>query len=341
MFLNIDGIKNVPRLPVQALLKEDSFLTQRRTIRIVGLLIKCVQLAKGGSLMVNNPFIEQRITALEISMLDLKEIVSEVSRQIAINSLEIKESQIHASQNVAQLSLEMRDFKNEMRLFKHEMTGFKDEMLDFKDEMKVFKDEMKVFKSEMLDFKDEMKVFKSEMLDFKDEMRDFKNESILFREEMRQEKRQHNLEMGKIANRQGRMTEDLVAPSLCRIMKQALNIDQGEGCIANVRVVRPLRGDRKRTREFDVIVECEDYVLVNETKNSMTSRDVEHWLKTVLKVRDYFPEFSGRKIIGSVASLYLAPSVVNFATKNGVLALAVGEELLDILNPHGFEPKSW
>lgn len=255
---------------------------------------------------MKHPLIEHRIEPLETSMTDLKEIVAEISRQMAINSLEIKESQIRVESDLALLSMEMKDFKNEM--------------LEFKVEMKDFKDEMK---------------------DFKDEMRDHKNESILFREEMRQEKLRHNLELWKIANKQGRMAEDLVAPSVCRIMKEALGIDDSEGCIANVRVIRPYKGDRKNTREFDVISECRDYVLINETKSSVISRDVQGLLKAISRIRDYFPEFENRKLIGSVASLHIAPSVVNFATKNGILALAVGHELMDIQNPAGFRPTIW
>ena len=278
---------------------------------------------------MNNPFTEQRVSSLEISMADLKEIVAEVSRQVAMNCLAIKESQMQAAQSVSQLSLEMKDFKQEMLVFKDDSQDFKDEMLTFKDEMKDFKDEMKDFKDEMRTFKDEMKVFKDEMKDFKDEMTESKREAD-------RERRRHNLELGKIANKQGRMAEDLVAPSVCRIMKQALGIDKNEGCLANVRVIRPFRGDRKKTCEFDVIAECKDYVLVNETKSSLTARDVQHLLRTISRIRDYFPEFSDRKLIGAVASLHVAKSVVNFATKNGVLALAVGAELMDIQNPEGF-----
>lgn len=241
---------------------------------------------------MKHPPIEHRIEPLERSMTDLKEIVAEISRQMAKNSLEIKESQIRVQSDLALLSMEMKDFKNEMLGFKHEM-------------------------------------------------RDFKNESILFREEMRQEKLRHNLELGKIANKQGRMAEDLVAPSVCRIMKEALGIDDSEGCIANVRVIRPYKGDRKNTPEFDVISECRDYALINETKSSLVSRDVQGLLKTISRIRDYFPEFENRKLIGSVASLHIAPSVVNFATKNGILALAVGHELMDIQNPAGFRPTIW
>jgi len=91
--------------------------------------------------------------------------------------------------NVDQLSLEMRDFKEEMREFKEEMKDFKDEMRDFKDEMK----------------------------DFKDEMREFKDQS-------EKDRRAFNKQLGENSNKQGRMVEDIVEPSMDRIFKELLGL---------------------------------------------------------------------------------------------------------------------
>jgi hypothetical protein len=159
--------------------------------------------------------------------------------------------------------------------------------------------------------------------------------------ESRNDKREHNLELGRIANKQGRMIEDLVEPSIGRIMKEALGLDQAEPCIENFRVIRPFRGDRSRRREFDAIAECQSYVLINETKSDITSRDIDRLIEKTKGIRDYFPEFAGRKLIGCVSSLHLDDSVINYATRKGVLALAVGDELMDIKNPPGFVLSTW
>ncbi len=112
---------------------------------------------------MSNPFMESRITSLEISMADFKEIVAE-------NSRENREGRERSDR---------------------EFAGFQKEMRENQDRTDRILDELS-----------------REMKEFKDEMR--------------QERRKHNLEMGRIANKQGRMAEDLVAPSICRIMKEAL-----------------------------------------------------------------------------------------------------------------------
>ena len=259
---------------------------------------------------MNNPFMEQRVSELEISSAQLKEAVYEVSRLMAQNSLETRE-------NLDRLSLEMREFKDEMarnsRETRENLDRLSLEMREFKDEMREFKDEMSKFKKEMSDSK----------------------------KRMEEEQRRFNLELGNIANRQGRMTEDIVAPSICRVMKEALEIDEDEECIPNIRIIRRFKGKKGKTREFDVIAECREYVLVNETKNNPNAQDVDNLLQTISVVRDYFPEFHDRKIVGAIASLHVAPSVVNYATSKGVLALAVGDELMDIQNPPGFKLAIW
>ncbi len=181
----------------------------------------------------------------------------------------------------------------------------------------------------------------AEMAEFKEEMREFKEEMRQFREDNKRENREFNRSLGDIANKHGRLIEDIVAPSICRVMKLALGMDEDASCYSNERIKRALRGDFRRIREFDVVAECGDYVMVNDTKSSLRAKDVTDLIETISVVREYFPEFKGRKIIGSIASVYVDESVVNFATRNGVLALAVGDELMDIRNPKEFRPAVW
>ncbi len=104
---------------------------------------------------------------------------------------------------------------------------------------------------------------------------------------------------------------------------------------------RLLNGAFTKLREFDVVAECGDYVMTNETKSSLSAKDVNNLIAVIEQSREYFTEFRDRKIIGSVASLSVSRDVVNLATKKGVLALGVGDELMDIQNPAGFKPAVW
>jgi hypothetical protein len=155
---------------------------------------------------------------------------------------------------------------------------------------------------------------------------------------MERDRRDLNKQLGEIANKQGRMTEDLVAPSICRILREVVNCPVNEGCGLLVRPRRINPNNRSRTKEFDAIAECGDYVLVNETKSNLKPSDINKLMKTIQEVREYFPEYADKKIIGSLATLYVDDSLVKFASRKGVLILAVGHELMDVMNGPGFKP---
>jgi len=243
--------------------------------------------------------IEERVTNLEGLMAQLIHVVTRVELQ------------------VEQLSYEMRGFKDEMRGFKDEMLEFKDEMLEFKDEMREFKDEMRGFKDEMLEFKDEMRDFKDEMSDSKTEM---------------------NKKWGELANKMGTLAEDIVAPSIPRILRLVIECPNDGLDSMAVRVRRRHPVERGRMQEFDVVAMCGEYVLINETKSSLYVRDVDDFIRTLSQTREFFPEYADKKIIGALASLYVDERVVQRAQKKGLLVLGMTDEAMDLLNEPGFEP---
>jgi hypothetical protein len=46
-------------------------------------------------------------------------------------------------------------------------------------------------------------------------------------------------------------------------------------------------------------------------------------------------------VVGILASLAVEDSVLAYAEKQGFLVLAVGDQLMDVQNHPGFEPKRW
>jgi myosin heavy subunit len=198
-------------------------------------------------------------------------------------------------------------------------------------ELRAFKDEMKEFKDEMKEFKDEMKEFKDEMKGFKNEVSDFKNES-------RQANREMNRRWGELANKMGTMVEDLVAPSLSRIVQEVLGQE-----VVDLSVRRKRKLKNGRTWEFDAIAVTEGQQIgLNSTKSSLRSADVDHLLtKEIAAFREFFPEYAHYPVVGILASLAVEDSVLNYAERQGLVVLGVGDELMEVKNRPGFEPKFW
>jgi hypothetical protein len=175
----------------------------------------------------------------------------------------------------------------------------------------------------------EMREFKQEMSDFKDEMRDFKDET-------RREHRELNRKWGDMANRLGTIVEDLVVPSLPQIIRETFAED-----IIDLSVRRRRKLPEGRSKEFDAIAVTPTLVCVNSTKATLRSADVDRMVAEIEELREFFPAYREVPVVGILATLAAEDSVVRYATKLGFLVLAVGDELMEVQNPAGFEPRRW
>jgi hypothetical protein len=153
--------------------------------------------------------------------------------------------------------------------------------------------------------------------------------------------REMNRKWGELANKMGTMAEDLVAPSVPRILRETVGCPDGlvESIAVRVRRLHPT--DRGRSQEFDVVAVCGEHVLINETKSSLNPRDMEEFAQRLAEARDFFPEYADKKFIGAIASLYVDESVARYGEKQGLIVLGFGEGVMEMLNSPGFVPKSF
>jgi hypothetical protein len=167
-----------------------------------------------------------------------------------------------------------------------------------------------------------------EMREFKDEMREFKDEMREFKDETRRDRQRMNKQWGDLANRLGTLVEDIVAPSIPRVAAEVLGCEQPE--MVAVRMVKRLDGE---TREYDAVVVCADSVLINETKSRLQSAHVDTLLEKLAELHRFCPEYTGKRPVGVLASLYPDESVVQRATDSGILVIGMGDEAMQVLNP--------
>ena len=175
----------------------------------------------------------------------------------------------------------------------------------------------------------ELRLFKDEMSDFKDEMRGFKDEA-------RRQLGEMNKKWGELSNKLGTLVEDLVAPSLPRIIEKHLNEPAYD---LMVQLKRRLPDGR--VKEFDALVVTPDCVCLNSTKATLRVADVDGFVADIAEFRTFFPEHDALPVVGILASLGVEKSVLAYAEKQGFLVLAVGDELMEIKNRPGFEPRRW
>ena len=164
----------------------------------------------------------------------------------------------------------------------------------------------------------EMRVFKDEMSDYKD----WSKKQII----------SMNRQWGDLANKLGTVVEDIVAPNIPRIAKVYFGCAEVD--YIAVRVKKRSVTDRSRRREFDAIAVCENIFILNETKSSPETRDVDKLAEFVQsgELFDYFPEYKGYRICPVFSSLYLDDAFVAYLSRKGVYALTMKDDTMEIVN---------
>ena len=197
-------------------------------------------------------------------------------------------------------------------------------------ELRAFKEDTQAFKDEMREFKDEMQAFKDEMQAFKDEMRAFK-------EEGRQQNREMNRRWGELANKLGTLVEDLVAPSLPRIVQEMLGQE-----VMDLSVRRKRKRADGRQQEYDALAVTLETVCLASVKSTLRSADIDHLLDEELSAfRTFFPEYQALPLVGLIASLAVDESVLRHAERQGLIVLAIGDQIMEVKNTPGFVPRRY
>ena len=156
--------------------------------------------------------------------------------------------------------------------------------------------------------------------------------------EMREFQKNVRKDFGEVSNKQGRLVEDIVAPGIPKIFRDVTGLDPDDIQMQAVRY----KVKKPKPREFDAVIISEQFVLINETKSVLRSIDVENFYQLMQnEIREYFPDYQHKKFLGVVSSLYVDDSIVAQGTKLGLFVLGFAEDLMDVLNPQGFEPEAF
>ena len=105
------------------------------------------------------------------------------------------------------------------------------------------------------------------------ELREFKAEMLNYKEENRQQIREMNIKWGEMAKKLGTITEDLVAPSIPRIIKEEFGLE-----VTDLMVRRKKKLTDGRSKECDAITVAGECVFVDEPKSTLDSEDVKDFI---------------------------------------------------------------
>ncbi|MBL7065610.1 MAG: hypothetical protein ISS49_15575, partial [Anaerolineae bacterium] len=152
------------------------------------------------------------------------------------------------------------------------------------------------------------------------------------RQQAKQDRRELARQLGDISHKLGTVVEDIIAPSLRRMACDELGC--GDELFYAVRLSKTHVGDSGRRREFDAFYVGEEAVMLNESKATARPEYAKSFAQFVRngEFLSYFPEYADTPIIPVFSSLYLPTDIVTYLTKQGIYAVAMGEDTMCVLN---------
>lgn len=157
-----------------------------------------------------------------------------------------------------------------------------------------------------------------------------REEAAREREEAARERARMNKQWGELTMKMGTFVEDIVAPNIPRLAREHFGLGWVE--LSGPRLTVRHATDPSRNREFDFIYATPEGWIVNETKSTLRSADVDRFLETIRELPQYFPQFTARPLYPILSSLAVREDVVNLCTRRGIYALAMGDETMEFLN---------
>lgn len=154
------------------------------------------------------------------------------------------------------------------------------------------------------------------------EMKDFKDE-------IKEDRKKMFKQWGEMSNKLGTIVEDLIVPNVETIGEKYFNLKDCDTFMTSVKKRKP------KEKEFDVIAVYDSHIILVEVKSTTRTGYIEDFIEFIKNKEFYtfFPEYKNKKIIPLFASLHIPENGVKRLSGNNILAMAMSDETMDILNP--------
>lgn len=147
--------------------------------------------------------------------------------------------------------------------------------------------------------------------------------------------RETDRKLDRLGGRLGEFVEGLVAPA-CKTLFAQRGIPVHK---VSRRVEAKL--PQGRYMEIDLFVVNTDVVVLVEVKSKLTVDDVREHLVRLSQFKEFFWEYTDKKVIGAVAGMVVEENVSRFAINKGLFVIVQAGDTLCLANDEAFVPYTW
>ena len=150
------------------------------------------------------------------------------------------------------------------------------------------------------------------------------------RRQAEQDRKDFNKRLAEISDSVGTLIEDMVAPCGFQLARTVFGSEEAQACAIRVKRRHPAR--RGELIEIDLLAIGPAKLLVVEVKRRIDAAKVAEYRDKLKRFPEFFPELAGKTLCAAVASVYLEPSVVAFLNREKVYGIAMGDEVMEVIN---------
>jgi len=140
--------------------------------------------------------------------------------------------------------------------------------------------------------------------------------------------------MSESESRWGRFVEALVDGSLVSLLKTV-----------DINVTGTLTREKKlhngKQYEIDIIAKNGNDLVAVEVKTTLSPQDVDYFVNVLNVIKEVFPEYSEKKIVGAVGYINEDSKAHIYAENQGLLVIKAVGESAKLVNSADFKPKIW
>jgi hypothetical protein len=150
------------------------------------------------------------------------------------------------------------------------------------------------------------------------------------RQQAEKDRKDFNKRLAEISDSIGTLIEDMVAPCGFQLARTVFGSEEAQTCAIRVKRKHPARPGE--VMELDLLAIGSAKLLVVEVKRRIDAAKVAEYRDKLKRFPEFFPELAGKTLCAAVASVYLETSVIAFLNRERVYGIAMGDEVMEVVN---------
>ena len=150
------------------------------------------------------------------------------------------------------------------------------------------------------------------------------------RQQADKDRKDFNKRLAEISDSMGTLIEDMVAPCGFQLARTIFGSEEAQTCAIRLKRKHPARPGE--LMELDLLAIGPSKVLVVEVKRRLDAAKIAEYQAKLERFPEFFPELAAKTLCLAVASVYLDPSVVAFLNRERVYGIAMGDEVMEVIN---------